>query len=94
MHGSMRSRPATIPVFVHEFKALNPKEKGGYAFRLQVSAGKARNNIKDSRLAQQLLAVIAQSKRGSELMSLSNYDFVLGKDLKLTVSKSAIEEIV
>jgi hypothetical protein len=85
--------PQQYQFFLHEFKALNPKEKS-YTFTLQVSAGKARNNIKASRLAQQLLAVIVQSKRGSELMSLSDYDFVMGKDLKLTVSKSASEEIV
>lgn len=85
--------PQEYQFFPHEFKALNPKEKGSYTFTLQVSAGRAQNNIKDSRLAQQLLAMMAQSKRASELMSQSGYNFVLGKDLKLTVSKLASKEI-
>jgi hypothetical protein len=79
--------PQQYQFFQHEFKALNPKEKGGYTFTLQVSGGRPSNNIKDSRLAQQLLTVIGQSKRGAELMSLADYEFVLGKNLVLTVSK-------
>lgn len=84
--------PQSYQFFLHEFKALNPKEKS-YAFTLQVSEGKPKNNIKDSRLAQQLFAVIAQSKRGAELMSISDYDFVLGKDLTLTVSKRVVGDV-
>lgn len=84
--------PQQYQFYLHEFKTLNPKEKGGYAFTLQVSGGKPLNNIKDSRLARQLLAVITQSKRGSELMALSDYDFVLGKNLILTVSKRVSKE--
>lgn len=83
--------PQHYQFFQHEFKALNPKEKS-YTFNLQISAGRPLKSFKakESRLAQQLFSVISQSKRGAELMAASDYDFVLGKNLILTVSKREV----
>jgi len=79
--------PQQYKFFGHEFKSLNPKEKGGYSFTLQAHQGKAVNNIKKSIVAQDLLYVLATSKKASELMGESTYEFVLDKQFNLSISK-------
>ena len=51
----------------HEFKSVNAKEKGGYAFVLQLYQGKAANSIKTSVVAKDLLIILQQSRRALEL---------------------------
>ncbi len=80
--------PQEYKLYGHEFKALNPKEKG-YAFTLQAYLGKAKNNIKSSIVAQDLLYVLATSKKASELMSLNTYEFHMDKHFMLRISKVA-----
>lgn len=86
------SGPQHYQFYQHEFKALNPKEKGTYAFTLQISAGRPQKMVKESRLATQLFSMISQSKRGSELLAAADYNFELGKNLELTVSKVPVGE--
>jgi len=81
--------PQQYKFFGHEFKALNPKEKGGYSFTLQAHQGKAVNNIKKSIVAQDLLYVLAASKKASELMGASTYEFTLDKQFNLSITKIA-----
>ena len=71
----------------HEFKSINPKEKGGYAFTLRVFQGKAVNNIKTSAVAQDLLLILQQSRRALELIEASTYEFVMDKHFMLHVAK-------
>jgi hypothetical protein len=71
----------------HEFKGMNPKEKGGYAFILQAHKGRAQNNIKKSIVAQNLLSVLEMSKKASELMSIDSYEFKMDKQFTLSVTK-------
>jgi hypothetical protein len=71
----------------HEFKSINPKEKGGYAFTLRVFQGKAVNNIKTSAVAQDLLLILQQSRRALELIEASPYEFVMDKHFMLHVAK-------
>ncbi len=71
----------------HEFKSINPKEKGGYAFTLRVFQGKAVNNIKTSAVAQDLLLILQQSRRALELIETSTYEFVMDKHFMLHVAK-------
>jgi hypothetical protein len=71
----------------HEFKMLNPKEKSGYTFSLQVYQGKAQNSIKESINAQDLLYMLTQSKKASELMTSNAYEFALDKQFNLSVTK-------
>jgi hypothetical protein len=71
----------------HEFKAMNPKHKGGYAFILQVSKGKSINNIKDSIVAQDLLEILQLSKKASELIDESPYQLTLDKQFVLHISR-------
>jgi hypothetical protein len=76
----------------HEFKNLNPKEKGGYSFTLRAHQGKAVNNIKDSPVAQDLLGILQQSRKASELMGESTYEFMLDKQFVLHVIRK--EEVI
>ncbi len=85
--------PQQYKFFGHEFKSLNPKEKKGYSFTLQVHQGKALNNIRTSNAAQDLLYVLAASKKASELMDGSTYEFVLDKQFNLSVSKLEAPEL-
>jgi len=70
----------------HEFKAINPKEKGGYSFVLSVYQGKAvGNDIKKSIIAQGLLAMLQRSKKATELMETGVYEFTLDKQFMLHI---------
>ncbi len=71
----------------HEFKGINPKEKGGYSFTLQAFQGKAVNNIKNSIVAKGLLLTLQQSPKATELMNTEVYQFVLDKQFVLHVTK-------
>ncbi|MBP9924811.1 MAG: hypothetical protein KBF45_02390 [Cyclobacteriaceae bacterium] len=79
--------PQQYQFYGHEFKALNPKEKKGFAFTMQASEGKALNSIKSSVVAQDLLYVLAMSKRATELMGENTYEFTLNKQFNLSVTK-------
>jgi hypothetical protein len=79
--------PQKYKLFPHEFKALNPKEKGGYTFTLQAYRGKPMNNIKTSSIAQDLLYVLEVSKKASELMGADAYAFQLDKQFVLHITK-------
>ncbi len=79
--------PQQYKLYGHEFKTLNPKEKGGYAFSLQVHKGKAINNIRNSFVAQNLLSVLVMSKKASELMTTDSYEFAMDKQFMLRVTK-------
>mgnify|MGYP000939166048 CR=1 FL=1 len=77
----------------HEFKDINPKEKGGHSFTMEVFKSKPLNNIKGSVVAQDLLIMLEKSKKARELMEESAYELILDKHLKLHVAKLASEEV-
>ncbi len=79
--------PQQYKLYGHEFKGLNPKEKGGYSFTLQTHKGKAINNIKKSVVAQNLLNVLTMSKKASEMMATDTYEFTMDKQFMLRVTK-------
>jgi hypothetical protein len=81
--------PQQYKLFGHEFKTLNPKEKG-YSFTLQAHKGKAVNNIKTSPTAQDLLSILTTSKKASELMGTDTYEFKLDKQFVLHVTKMPV----
>lgn len=78
--------PQEYKFFKHEFKAMNPKEKG-YTFTLEAYQGKAVNNIKGSAMAKDLLYVLAESPKANELMDANTYEFVLDKQFVLHIKK-------
>lgn len=79
--------PQEYKLYGHEFKGLNPKEKGGYSFTLQAHKGKATNNIKKSIVAQNLLSVLSNSKKASELLAIETYEFTMDKQFNLRITK-------
>ena len=80
--------PQQYKFFGHEFKNLNPKEKS-YTFTLQAYQGRAKNNIKNSVPAQDLLYVLEMSRKATELMNAQQYEFTLDKHFVLHVSQLA-----
>jgi len=84
--------PQQYKLYGHEFKGLNPKEKGGYSFTLQAHKGKAKNNIRNSIVAQNLLSVLDSSKKASELMATNTYEFIMDKQFNLRVTKLEVAE--
>lgn len=71
----------------HEFRRINPKEKGGYSFTMQVFQGKALNSIRTSATAQDLLVILQQSKKATELLETSTYEFMFDKRFVLHITK-------
>ena len=79
--------PQEYKLFPHEFKSLSPREKSGYSFTLEVSNGRANNNIKDSIVAQDLLQMLQQSPRATALMNENAYALSMDRHFVLRVSK-------
>jgi hypothetical protein len=79
--------PQSYQLSNHEFKALNPKQKGGYAFELHVADGRAVNGLKNSTTAQDLWEILQLSKKASELISTAAYQFSMDKQFVLHVNK-------
>ena len=79
--------PQQYKLFGHEFKAVGLREKAGYSFLLEVSHGKALNNIKASAVAKDLLQVLQQSQKASQLMREAVYQLSMDKQFILHVAK-------
>lgn len=79
--------PQQYKLFAHEFKAAGQRERSGYTFSLEASNGKALNNIRGSAVARDLLAVLQQSKRATELMREATYELSLDKNFVFHVSR-------
>jgi hypothetical protein len=85
------AEPQQYQLSDHEFKALNPKQKGGYSFSLKVANSKATSGLKDSIVAQDLWEVLKLSPKGSTLISDGGYEFTMDRNFVLHISKTAIE---
>jgi hypothetical protein len=70
----------------HEFKAVNPREKT-YAFSMAVSNGKAVSNIKGSAVARDLLVILQQSQKASQLTREAVYELSMDKQFVFSVSR-------
>ena len=79
--------PQQYKLFGHEFKAVGLREKAGYSFLLEVSHGKALNNIKASAVAKDLLQVLQQSQKASQLMREAVYQLSMDKQFVFHVAK-------
>lgn len=103
MSSAVEKGPQQYKLFAHEFKAIGQREKSGFTFTLEVSNGKALNNIKTSTVAKNLLHVLQQSKRATELMNEAPYALNMDKHfvlhvvrkeiIKAEVEKEVVEEI-
>jgi hypothetical protein len=85
--------PQSYRLFPHEFKAVGLKEKTGYSFVLEVSQGKAINKIKGSTVARDLLSVLQQSQKASQLMNEAIYELKLDKQFMFHVTRK-VEAVV
>ena len=96
MSAAVEKGPQQYKLFAHEFKAIGQREKSGFTFLLEASNGKALNNIKTSTVAKNLLQVLQQSKRASELMSEAPYQLSMDKHFVFHVNRKEIakEEVV
>lgn len=92
MSAAAENGPQQYKLFSHEFKAVGQKEKSGFSFVLEASEGRALNNIKTSTVAKNLLQVLQQSKRATELMNAATYQLSLDKQFVLRVSLKEAEK--
>jgi hypothetical protein len=77
----------------HEFRNVNLKEKGGHSFTLKAFQGRAVNNIRASAVAKDLLYILQQSKKATELLETSTFEFILDKQFVFHVTHSVkVEE--
>ena len=83
--------PQEYQFISHEFRDLNPKEKGGHSFTLEANKRRALNNIKMSVVAQDLLEILLKSHTASELLENSIYEFKMSKQFLFTVTKKEME---
>ena len=84
--------PQSYRFSAHEFKAVNPKKKDSHAFTLKVHKNKAVNDIRSIVIAKDLLSVLQQSGKASELADTSVYGFTLDRDFVLHVNKEEITQ--
>ena len=78
--------PQQYKLSAHEFKAASA-QKTGYSFVLEVSHGKATNNIKTSIVAKDLLSILQQSQKAAQLMQEGDYQLSLDKQFVLHVTR-------
>ena len=83
--------PQQYKFSAHEVRTANPKGKGAVTFTLKFHKGNAVNDIRVSLIAKDLLRVLQQSKKASELSESSIYDFTLDKHFVLHVIKTDIQ---
>jgi len=75
----------------HEVKTASPKDKGGLAFTLKIHKSKAVNDIRKSVIAKDLLQVLQQSAKASQLSESGEYEFTFDKHFVLHVVKTDIQ---
>ena len=75
----------------HEVKAANPKNKGRITFALKIHKSKAVNDIRTSPIAKDLLRVLQQSGKASELSASCTYEFNFDKHFVLHVVRIEIQ---
>jgi hypothetical protein len=81
--------PQQYKLSAHEFKAIGQREKSGFSFLLEAADGRAVNNIKGSNVARDLLRVLQQSQKASQLMKEGVYELRMDKQFVLHVTKKA-----
>ncbi|SMD31715.1 hypothetical protein SAMN04488029_0051 [Reichenbachiella faecimaris] len=78
----------------HEFHDINPKEKGGHSFSMELSNGRPSKEVKTSMVAKSLFAVLDQSMTAVDLSQGAIYEFSMDKQYNLEITlKEAKEEV-
>jgi hypothetical protein len=81
--------PQEYKLYEHEFQSINSKIKSGLSFTLEAYRGKPMNNIKKWDIARDLLDVLGESKKASELMDESTYEFAMDKKFVLHIKRTS-----
>jgi hypothetical protein len=80
-----KQEPKVYQLSAHEFKAMDTRKKGSFAFTLQVANGRIKNNIKDIPVAQDLWDVLQLSPKANQLLQESGYQFEMDKNYMLRI---------
>lgn len=75
----------------HEFKAVGHREKSGFSFTMEVFENKSLTNIKASTVARDLLYILQQSQKATELMKSNTYELRMDKQFVLHVTRKVVE---
>jgi hypothetical protein len=75
----------------HEFKAVGHREKSGFSFTMEVFENKSLTNIKGSTVARDLLYILQQSQKATELMKSGTYELRMDKQFVLHVTRKVVE---
>ncbi|MDP4680052.1 MAG: hypothetical protein NWS46_06750 [Cyclobacteriaceae bacterium] len=84
--------PQTYKLSKHEFQNVNSAEKGSYAFVLEVYKSKSVTDIRKTILAKDLLLILQNSGKATELTETATYIFTLDKHFILKIEYRAMEE--
>ena len=87
------AQPQSYKLSNHEFKALNPKQKGGYTFALHVSSGSVLSGLKESAVAQDLWEILQLSPKAVKLIADAKYEFTMDREFVLHVNKITSNDI-
>jgi hypothetical protein len=80
--------PQQYKFSAHEVKAANARGNGRFSFVLKVHKSKAVNDIRTSLIAKDLVRVLQNSKKASELTGSALYEFTFDKHFVLHVVRS------
>ncbi len=84
--------PQEYKFLKHEFHDINPKEKGGHSFTMELDNGRPSKEVKTSMVAKSLFAVLDQSNKAMELAAGMTYGFNLDKQYMLHITLIASKE--
>ncbi|WP_422358764.1 hypothetical protein [Reichenbachiella sp.] len=76
----------------HEFHDINPKEKGGHSFTMELSNGRPSKEVKTSMVAKSLFAVLDQSMTAMDLSQGATYEFAMDKQYNLEITLKESKE--
>jgi hypothetical protein len=85
--------PQQYKLFPHEFKALSKKDKVSFTFTMEAYNGRAVNNIKSSQVALDLLFILQQSQKASQLLRESIYEFSLDKSFVFHITRKEVQPV-
>jgi hypothetical protein len=88
--------PQHYKLYAHEFKAVGMNEKAGYSFVVEIFQNKAISNIKASAVARDLVGVLQQSQKATQLLQEAVYEFKMDKQYVFHVTRKveAQKEVV
>ena len=86
--------PQDYKFLKHEFHDINPKEKGGHSFELELDNGRPSKEVKTSMVAKSLYAVLGQSMTAMDLAEGAVYEFAMDKQYNLQITLKEPKEVI